>query len=285
MLYFGYGSNLNLDDLRRWAAANGHAVAGIRPLEAAWLPDTELVFHYESRARGGGALSVRPRMGASVSGFLFEVDRAGWSALDAKEGVPRFYRREPCVSINAAGDEIPASTYVVSTPRRCDHHVPPTDAYLAVVAAGLAQLGLRDDELRAAARGFDAPAHPSAVFVYGTLRRGQCRAALLQRHAPTRWEPASAPGSLLDLGPYPGWVPGPGRIAGERVEVRDLGGLLAELDEVEDFLGYGIEGSLYRRILVDAETPGGVPELAWAYRYVGPSDGVAALASGDWTRR
>lgn len=275
MRYFGYGSNLHREDLARWCRARGHAVDAIRPLGPAWLPDHEPVYHYLSAARDGGALSVRPRLGRAVPGVLFEVDDAGWPALDAKEGAK--YERVERVVLHA-GREVVARTYVVAEAHREPTHVPPRDAYAALVAEGLAAHGLPTHQARDAAGRIDIAAFPRALFVYGTLMRGELRAPLLARHRPRRWVDAALPGALVDLGEYPGLVEGEGEVAGELVELDEPAAALAELDEVEDFLGWGRPGSLYRRDVVEV-----AGTHAWTYRYLGPHG--PPIRSGDWRRR
>ncbi len=285
MLYFGYGSNLHRADLDAWCADRGHDASGIRAVARAWWPDAAPVFHYHSRARAGGALSVRPRRGAVVPGVLFEVDQAGWRALDAKEGAPRTYRRVPAVVLIEGGDEVHATTYVVTEPYRRETLVPPTDAYLGLVTGGLGAHGLPDAPVRAAARALSIDAFPRAVFVYGTLMRDELRHPMVARHGPRRVANASVAGRLLDFGAYPGWVPAEGCVHGELVELDDPGDVLEELDEVEDFAGYGAPGSLYRRVVVDVRLDTGERELAWTYRYVGPTDFASPIRSGDWRAR
>lgn len=113
------------------------------------------------------------------------------------------------------------------------------------------------------------------LFVYGTLMSGESRHPWLAGAVGT---PARAPGQLIDMGEFPGLVPGPGEVAGELYHI-DLA-LLEKLDQVEDFRGYGVAGSLYRRIIVTVD---GAP--AWTYRLIAPPAGAPAIASGDWRRR
>lgn len=287
MLYFGYGSNLHREDLEAWCAARGHDASGLCAVGRGWLPDWEVVFHYLSRARAGGALSVRPRRGAAVPGVLFEADPAGWRALDAKEGAPRTYARTDCVVLGEDGTERLARTYVVAPRFVRDNHVPPAPSYVSVVAEGLAAHGLPDAHLHAAARSLAPRPIVSALFVYGTLMRGELRHPMIAARAPLRVAPASVAGRLVDLGEYPGLVPCArgGRVRGELVELEDAREALEELDEVEDFLGYGAPGSLYRRVVVEARTDDGASALAWAYRYLGAHERASEIASGDWRAR
>jgi gamma-glutamylcyclotransferase (GGCT)/AIG2-like uncharacterized protein YtfP len=116
------------------------------------------------------------------------------------------------------------------------------------------------------------------VFVYGTLMPGEPRWPALAPYA-VGWEPVTAPGWLWDTGRgYPalrfdgghgggggGAVPGvlvtldPDRLA----EALDI------LDAIED------EGRLYRR--VEVVTSGGP---AYAYEWLGPTEGLDPLAAG-----
>ena len=48
MLYFAYGSNLDAENWALWCETKGYDSVSIEPLGPAWLPDHELVFHYQS---------------------------------------------------------------------------------------------------------------------------------------------------------------------------------------------------------------------------------------------
>jgi gamma-glutamylcyclotransferase (GGCT)/AIG2-like uncharacterized protein YtfP len=285
--YFGYGSNLHRTDFERWCRERGHCHDGVRVVGPAWLPDAEPVFHYRSKARRGGALNIRPRRGSAVPGLLFEVDEAGWRALDAKEGRPRFYERVERLVLTADGEERTAITYEVVEDHRRDEHVPPTDEYARVVREGLAAHGLPQHHIEAAALGFDAPPVPRALFVYGTLMRGERAHARIERHRPSRIADATVSGRLVSLGEYPGLVgcDEGGEVRGELVELDDPADLVAELDPFEDFLGYGERGSLYRRVVVQVTDDEGRRTPAWTYRYIAPIDEAPAIDSGDWRRR
>lgn len=80
----------------------------------------------------------------------------------------------------------------------------------------------------------NAPARLEHVFVYGTLKRGQCRERCWPR-TPVRIEPAWTLGSLRDLGPYPALLVGSDRVLGElwSFEPRDILDVLTVLDQIE----------------------------------------------------
>ncbi len=118
------------------------------------------------------------------------------------------------------------------------------------------------------------------VFVYGTLMRGGTYHGLVApyvRDVQRGW----VPGVLVNLGEYPGWVPGAGRVQGEVFRLRPLEPALRLLDELEDYEGPGAEGNLYERVLVRVGTPEG-RTTAWAYRYVGPAGGLPVIPDGRW---
>jgi len=105
--------------------------------------------------------------------------------------------------------------------------------------------------------------HPLAIFVYGTLKRGQVRERCWP-HQPLAVEPATVRGTLYDLGPYPALVPGDETVGGElwRFAQEHLAATLAALDRVEGHAGR--PDDLYRRVIVPCQT---ATEIAHAWTY------------------
>jgi gamma-glutamylcyclotransferase (GGCT)/AIG2-like uncharacterized protein YtfP len=94
---------------------------------------------------------------------------------------------------------------------------------------------------------------PANIFVYGTLKRGECREACWPR-PPLEVIPATVRGLLYDMGPYPALAEGDGWVAGEiwRLESTDVATTLAALDQIEC---YGIDDvDLYVRKVVSCST-------------------------------
>ncbi len=93
-------------------------------------------------------------------------------------------------------------------------------------------------------------------FVYGTLMRDGCRAALWP-HAALKVERAEARGALYDLGSYPGMTAGDDRVAGEiwHIAAEHLAATNAVLDEIEGYAG--AEDDLYRRVEIHCDTTAG----------------------------
>lgn len=117
------------------------------------------------------------------------------------------------------------------------------------------------------------------LFVYGTLRPGDVRWALLEPYVADSGAADSAAGRLFDTGlDYPAAVfGGDGTIVGITYGLRPdtLAEALAVLDEEEDtVLG------LYRRV----EVTTGNDVQAWAYEY-GDGLDLTPIPSGDWFRR
>ena len=111
----------------------------------------------------------------------------------------------------------------------------------------------------------------TALFVYGTLQRGQCREQFWP-HPPTRVESATVRGQLRDLGPYPALIEGDALVGGEvwRLAPEHVPRTLAVLDEVED-VAVG-EAGLYARRIVECRTGDGQTVRAYAYYYSRPQE-------------
>ncbi|MBF9001707.1 MULTISPECIES: gamma-glutamylcyclotransferase family protein [Vibrio] len=110
------------------------------------------------------------------------------------------------------------------------------------------------------------------VFVYGTLRQGECNHSYLVNSQLLGHFETKAEFALYDLGPYPGLVEGHHTIRGEVYMVDDA--TLAKLDELEDV---PVE---YRRELI-ATTFGD----AWIYIYQDSDHLDTLIESGDWCQR
>lgn len=282
VLYFAYGSNLDADNWTLWCERRGYEPASLEPLGPAWLPDHELVFHYESRLRGGGALNILPRHGTTIPGALFRVH--DWEGLDAKEGVAGgYYRRVPVTALTADGRAHAAITYRVCDPRVGDF-VAPGPEYREMVIRGLSRFGHSSDGFLAAASGTAAPPTPSAIFAYGTLMRGERSHDLLAPRVRRSLGTAQVTGaSLVHIDWYPGLVlSDQGLVHGEVYELESIDTTLQELDAYEDFFGYERDDSLYRRSLVVAATSTG-PRLAWTYVYLGDARAFPLISSGRWS--
>ncbi len=87
---------------------------------------------------------------------------------------------------------------------------------------------------------------PQALFVYGTLKRGECRQERWPR-PPVEVRAATLRAALYDLGPYPAIGTGEDLVAGELwfIAAEQMDETLRVLDEIE---GFGQGGTdLYTR--------------------------------------
>ncbi len=124
---------------------------------------------------------------------------------------------------------------------------------------------------------------PTALFVYGTLKRGQFNHPVLAPYAQAV-EPSSIRGALYDVGLYPALVEGTDTVRGElvRLAAADLAHVLSILDRLEDYRPGDEEGSMYLRRVIDVRTASGVRERAYAYFYNRDAASLPRVAGGEW---
>lgn len=134
-LYFAYGSNLNVDQMRMRCPDS-------RPVTACKLPGWSLEF-----AR---VLTIEKDKPMSCYGALYLVSEADELSLDRFEGWPRVYRKQR-THVTLKGGRLPVFFYVKNGVRDLE---PPAPAYYAKVKQGykdwhLPVEHLRDSRIRA----------------------------------------------------------------------------------------------------------------------------------------
>ena len=283
-LYFGYGSNLNRADWETWCAQNGYDASLLTPVEAAWLPDFSLRFHYRSSGRKGGAADVVPdRRGTAVPGMLFSLSEEAWDQLDKKEGHPRYYERHPVRVITTSGALVEATTYIVVSEKKEPQLVPPADEYHAVVLDGLNNNDLPIEHLKKAIESFEANSDLEHVFVYGTLMQGEQRWPQLRSWS-SHVQQGSISGCLYHLGAYPGLrLDEGGVVHGELHRCDDITNALAVFDQIEGCDEANPLSGLYLRVPVQVNVESAT---VWAWTYVInrlPPD-AQRLKHGRWLR-
>ena len=112
---------------------------------------------------------------------------------------------------------------------------------------------------------------PCAIFVYGTLKRGEINHRLLAS-AIQSIERGWVNGVLHDVGEFPAMVEGAGRVHGELIWLAsdDLSRILPILDRLEGYDPGDEPGSLYHRRIVEVTAESGTREWAYAY-YCNPA--------------
>jgi gamma-glutamylcyclotransferase (GGCT)/AIG2-like uncharacterized protein YtfP len=284
-LYFGYGSNLNSTDWDEWCGEHGYRTGLLEPLFPAYLPDRQLRFGCYSQSRKGGVLDVRESIGHVTQGVVFRVHGEGWEALDQKEGAPRFYRRFRTECLKLDGRSHAVTAYEVCPDRR-EPYVHPGEAYLKIVREGFERHDLDQQPLdEAAANAPDVPL-VQGLFVYGTLMRSECHHEILRRSEPCCTLLAETCGQLHDCGEFPALILSENDTAkwiqGEFVRLRTMG-VLKELDALEGFRGWGKNGALFRRRLIEVGMRDGRVRQAWTYEgEAAIANAVGEIDSGDW---
>lgn len=109
---------------------------------------------------------------------------------------------------------------------------------------------------------------PRQCFVYGTLKRGQCREVLWPR-SPLAVVPAWIRGDLYTRPDYPALDSGSGRVLGELWQFGpgDIADVIRVLDQIEGTNQPGYP-DLYCRVVIETYSPVGQPlGRASTYRY------------------
>jgi len=282
-LSFGYGSNLDLTDWQKWCKRNGCDSDSIEMLPGIFiLPDYELKFHYFSYGRGGGALDVVPLRGHAVVGKLFKSNDE-WDTLDQKEGAPSYYEKIPITVLDENGNSLDVFTYVVTSEKTSSLHTPPTDEYFQAVMRGYTKYEILEKypwaktQLEKASSRLTISSGVNHVYTYGTLRKGEERAHVMNEYNDKVYSNCKLKGNLINLGSYPGLIEGNNSVIGEIHHTPKIQNTLRDLDQIEGFQGFGQEGSLFRRIIVTSEG-----KSCWTYVWNGNSDEGEIIQSGDW---
>ena len=286
--HFGYGSNLNWDDWKKWCNKHNKDPNSLKVEPGTFfLPDYELDFHYYSGGRDGGALDVVKLRGHAVAGKLFKVSDDGWDSLDAKEGHPTFYERKKVEVLSENGELRTAITYVVVPDKIRENHVPPAPGYIEIVERAYDCYGITKshpwakEQLRASGKGRVTKSAVNHLFIYGTLRDGEERSGILSEFSSKVYKDCKIRGRLIDLsGGYPGLISGDGSVVGEIHHTPKIQNALKRLDMIEGFKGYGEDGSLFHRVLTYSNN---IP--CWAYVYARSPDDGQVIESGDWSKR
>ena len=291
--HFGYGSNLDLDDWKKWCDNRGRKSNEMQVEPGIFfLPDYELDFHYESGSRGGGALDVVERPGHVVAGKIFKVTGDGWGSLDAKEGSPSYYQRKQVEVLSENGERHTAITYVVAPNRIKENHVSPAPGYIEIVERAYDHYGITKshpwakEQLQASGKDKVTKSAVNHLFIYGTLRDGEERSGILSKFSIKVYKDCKIRGKLINLqgGRYPGLISGDGSVVGEIHHTPDIENTLKDendgLDMIEGFNGYGEKDPLFRRILTYSND---IP--CWTYVYARSPDDGPVIESGDWLNR
>ena len=299
-LYFGYGSNLNRKDLRRWKEEHewyekksfvdsSNTFDGIF-----FLLDYQLQFPVKSPSRNAGVLDVTPKLGHAVVGKLFEVEN--WDLLDAKEGAPNFYKKIPITVIDENGKTFDASTYVVNSKNKVKY-VKPNQDYVQIVSDGYKEFGISQkfpwahDNLISASENRECKMIDS-MFVYGTLRKQEFREHVMNEISLDSKD-ITIRAKMYDIGAFPAITLEDGIVHGELHKIKEnpnsietpdgIEGFANDIDgikaETEGFKKYG-KSSMYLRVLINSGEG-----ICWTYVWNDTTENYKIIQSGNWKEK
>lgn len=148
MLYFAYGSNLNVKAVSEWCRHYGYRSPAMRNGRAAILDNYRLCFPIFSEYWGGGIADIAYDPGKYVAGVLFDLSETDLATLDAKVGrkfendreIGVYSRIQVKISPLGKGEPVKAITYQGVSVEK--YHIPPTQHYMDLLIAGAYQAGL-----------------------------------------------------------------------------------------------------------------------------------------------
>jgi len=141
MYVFAYGSNLDYAQMKRRCPS-------ARPIGAGLITGYRLAFVGFSRHWGGAVATVIPDLDSFVVGMVYAISFRDLAVLDACEGAPHVYRRDPAlVQMLGSEEEISADCY--SLDRRYGF---PSTEYVDTIRRGFRRWGFDPDMLDRAVR-------------------------------------------------------------------------------------------------------------------------------------
>ena len=88
MIYFAYGSNINLDHFTEYLDTHGVTIDTELGGHHALLHNFRLRTNYFASSHGAGACNIEPKQDEYVEGVLWTITPAAQDALRLKEGFP-----------------------------------------------------------------------------------------------------------------------------------------------------------------------------------------------------
>jgi cation transport regulator ChaC len=142
LLYFAYGSNMNLDQMEfRCPAAE--VVGNVR------LEDYRLTFC--SRNPDSGVATILPEQGSHVDGVLWKITPDCERSLDRYEGYPYLYGKEVIHVKTEDGTVYESMVYTMNAPHK-DCPARPSRFYLQGILEGCVQNGIQTEPIKEAVK-------------------------------------------------------------------------------------------------------------------------------------
>lgn len=255
MLYFAYGSNLNVERLlERCPTA--------QIISRGKLDGYKLVFKENNNDKIVASIEKGAK-NKNINGVVFHIDERDVKKLDTVEGVPYVYIRKKVKILLESGIELLCDTYVLTEEFfvKTDNKIitksrgygKPNDDYLQHLVIGYKNFGFNIEKLKTAVKNSDKNnnivgtnnTHKYYVFVYGTLMRGFHNHSYLQ-DMEYLGEGVILDKELFDLPyGYPAIKDGGNEVIGEIYKVDDK--TLQDLDKLEGYNSVLDSGVYLRR--------------------------------------
>jgi gamma-glutamylcyclotransferase (GGCT)/AIG2-like uncharacterized protein YtfP len=130
---------------------------------------------------------------------------------------------------------------------------------------------------------------PDRLFLYGTLRPASAPAEVRPAVAKLRrLGSGTVPGTLFDLGDYPGAIfrdDAESQVVGEVFDVPEDTDVMAALDDYEDFDPAEPTAGLFVRVRRPVRMSDGQTVECWVYEYNRSPDKSPVIVGGDYLRR
>jgi hypothetical protein len=136
--WFIYGSSLDVDAFRAWAAEHGYQVPDFSRAVAARLDGWRLSFDVRSRFWGGAVASLGESAGAHVEGILLPLGGEARGLVEHKEGAISGLYRAFAVAVTplAGGAPLDAVAYRAADDRRLPSEETPSRAFVETLVRG-----------------------------------------------------------------------------------------------------------------------------------------------------
>jgi gamma-glutamylcyclotransferase (GGCT)/AIG2-like uncharacterized protein YtfP len=139
-LYFAYGSNLDIKQVRQRCGG-----CEIRKVSIGYLPHHRLAFTQFYEPWGGGVADIVKSSSSCVWGILYELTLDSLKLLDAYEGYPTEYDRTKHIIITPGGQRYRA--WVYSVKRKDGDFIPPSKRYIDILKRTAEASGFPKDYL------------------------------------------------------------------------------------------------------------------------------------------
>ncbi len=145
VLYFTYGSNMDIVDLKSWCDKKAYTLSEFNYIGSGYIQGYELTFNYYSIGRKGGAANIMEKKGSYTYGLLFSIDVATLTVLRKKEGYPKYYGEITIPVVQGECILKDVVTYKVVSERELPIHQKPTRYYLDLIISNARKNNFPDE--------------------------------------------------------------------------------------------------------------------------------------------